>query len=118
LIPAWLSPSSSIPPEAKSLLTESICNDVLPTAFRSFSNGSLNVSDPQAQAYIGDTATLIWTLLSVLPEDTRNYLVSVLFPSLGWHSTAINELTRLFNDVGQVNTFRESFKKLIRKFSR
>lgn len=118
LITAWLSSTSSIPPEAKNLLSRSICDEVLPIAFRSFSNGSLNVSDPQAQAYIGDTATLIWTLISVLPQETKKYLVTVLFPSLGWHPTAINEMTRVLNDIGQVNTFRESLKKLIRKLSR
>jgi hypothetical protein len=98
-----------------------LCNEALPTAFRSFTSGALNLGDAQVQGYVGEVSNLIWTMSSVVsPQETHRYIQSILLPSLQWPPQAINEMSRLLDgkDLGQLNTFREAFKKLIRKLCR
>jgi hypothetical protein len=122
LVSAWLSPSSSsASPEVSELLSNLLCNEALPTAFRSFTSGALNLGDAQVQGYVGEVSNLIWTMSSVVsPQETHRYIQSILLPSLQWPPQAINEMSRLLDgkDLGQLNTFREAFKKLIRKLCR
>jgi hypothetical protein len=123
LVSAWLSPSSSSSssPEVHELLSNVLCNEALPTAFRSFTSGALNLGDAQVQGYVGEVSNLIWTMSAVVsPQETHGYIQTILLPSLQWPPVAINEMARLLDgkDLGQLNTFREAFKKLIRKLCR
>jgi hypothetical protein len=122
LVSAWLSPSSpNVPGEVSELLSNLLCNEALPSAFRSFTSGSLNLSDAQVQGYVGEVSNLIWTMSSVVsPQDTHQYINDILLPSLQWPASATNEMKRLLNgnDLGPLNSFREAFKKLIRKICR
>lgn len=122
LVSAWLSLSSSnVPGEVRDLLSNLLCNEALPSAFRSFTSGSLNLSDAQVQGYVGEVANLIWTMSSVVsPQDTHQYINGILLPSLQWPASASNEMSRLLNgsDLGPLNSFREAFKKLIRRICR
>jgi hypothetical protein len=123
LVSAWLSSStsSSVPGEVRELLSNLLCNEALPSAFRSFTSGSLNLADAQVQGYVGEVASLIWTMsLAVSPQETHQYINGILLPSLQWPTSATNEMKRLLNgnDLGPLNSFREAFKKLIRKICR
>lgn len=122
LVSSWLSSSSPtpIPGEVTELLSTLLCNEALPIAFRSFTSGQLNLSDAQVQGYIGDVGNLIWTMSLISPQEIHQYINNILLPSLQWPPSATSEIKRLLNgqDLGPNNSFRESFKKLIRKICR
>lgn len=113
----WIAPDGQVSPSVSQLLVSVLCDQALPIAFKSFSGGVINPSDPQSQAYIGDIAFLLWTLASVGREDAQKFIQTVLLPGLGWNPQAIVEVSRLFEDIGTAHNFRESFKKLIRRLS-
>jgi hypothetical protein len=114
---AWIQEDSSVHPEVENLLLSFICEQGLPISLGACSDGSLNVMDPVTQSFIGDVAVLAWTMAAVRREDTLKYLQDGLLPSLGWPGAAIGEMVGLVQEVCTENSFRDRFKKLIRKLN-
>lgn len=114
---AWIREDSSVHPEVENLLLSFICEQGLPISLGACSDGSLNVMDPQTQSFVGDVAVLVWTVAAVRREDTLKYLQDGLLPSLGWPSAAIADMMGLVQDIGTETSFRDRFKKLMRKLN-
>mmetsp|Transcript_24391 Transcript_24391/g.35819 ORF Transcript_24391/g.35819 Transcript_24391/m.35819 type:complete len:1055 (+) Transcript_24391:112-3276(+) len=117
LAKVWMASDSPVSPDVTGLVVSLLCDQALPVAIGACSDNSLNVSDPQTQGYIADVGILLWSMASVRRDDTISYVQSALLPSLGWHTNAISEVVRLFENSSQLNVFRDSFKKLIRELN-
>lgn len=113
----WIRDDSNVHPDVEHLLLSFLCENAFPISFGACCDGSLNIQDPQTQVFIGDLGVLVWCLANVRREDTLKYFQDGLLPSLGWHDMAIAELTNLIQENLSETSFRDKFKKMIRKLN-
>lgn len=117
LTSSWIAPDAAVSSNVQQMLISLLCDEALPLSLRQCCDGTIDLRDAQTQGFLGDVGMLLWTLASTRPQDTQQYLQSML-PSIGWSPVAISGVLHLLFETGQIaTTVRDAFKKFMRQMA-
>jgi hypothetical protein len=114
LVKNWSNPSNEVNQQLISSFNSYLYDLLLPSIMQSLT--VVNLKDGKTQEYISEIGELLWNINLKRSRDLNSYFPSLL-TALNWNSNLIINFDQIIHDASsqQCHTFRDLFKKFIRK---